>query len=297
MKRILAFVVFAAIFAFCFGAVSAFAAETATMQEYENFLVELPKNWTAVKSDNSLIFADAEESEGLQITLVRPFRGMTSKEFADSVSASAGGYDMKDNGDGLYMLKNASGGVEYNNLVGVYGDVAIAITTLGSSAELKALVASVKIKTLYHPKTESFFGAVSALAAETATKLEYENFSVEVPKNWTAEKDADGAVTFSNADGSQVLAVMVKRPFSGMTSKEFADYVYSGSKGYDMKDNGDGSYTFKYTSRGVECHELAGVFDDAVVAILVGGEGAELKAIAASVGIRILYRPKTESLF
>ena len=138
----------------------------------------------------------------------------------------------------------------------------------------------------------------SQFAADAATKMDYENFSVELPQNWTAEKDTNGNfISFFSADGSEVLQIFVKRPFNTMSSKEFADSVCARSDGYDFKDNGDGLYSFKYNLHEVECRELVGVYGNTAIAIVTAGKSAELKALAASIGIKILFNPKTESLF
>ena len=142
------------------------------------------------------------------------------------------------------------------------------------------------------------FGTTSVFAAETVTNLEYENFSVALPKNWTADKGDDGKyVAFSNADASEALVVMVLRPFSGMTSKEFADSVRASTKGYDFKSADEGFYMFKSMDGDIECRSIVGVYDDAAILITVAGSGPELMALAASVRIKIPYRPKTEVLF
>jgi hypothetical protein len=104
-------------------------------------------------------------------------------------------------------------------------------------------------------------------------------------------------MVFANADGSAAAVILVGN--GGKATSE--DYVENLRKQYDgsteAKDNGDGFYTFSYNDDDVVCRVLAGVKEGTMMALIVMGDDPDLITLAASVRVKIQFRPNIHALF
>jgi hypothetical protein len=139
-------------------------------------------------------------------------------------------------------------------------------------------------------------GVLDKLLNKTA---EYESFSVELPNGWTAEKDpspGQESVTFTSKSGFAAVSVTVF-PSLALESRAFAEAVSKDAGGDRVKDNGDGLYRFDIVTDGVTARTLVGVLEGRGVVITVAGDDPDLPSIAASIKIKLDFRPDVRKLF
>jgi hypothetical protein len=149
------------------------------------------------------------------------------------------------------------------------------------------------------PMINATAGAAGALDKLLNKPTEYESFSVELPNGWTAEKDPSPdqeSVTFTSKSGFSAVAVTVF-PSLAFESRAFAEAVSKEAGGDGVKDNGDGLYRFDIVTDGVTARSLVGMLAGQGVVITVTGDDPDLLSVAASIRIKLDFRPDMTKLF
>jgi hypothetical protein len=139
-------------------------------------------------------------------------------------------------------------------------------------------------------------GSLPAQAAPAEMKyLFYDHFTMQVPKDWTAEKNKK-AVTIANADKSTTLVIQTIDPFNQASSRDFAESLRSSGNGTELKDNGDGLFSFTTEKDGKTWRSLAGVINSSAVFIFSSGNDPSLEAALKTLQLKVVFIPNVSAL-
>jgi hypothetical protein len=126
---------------------------------------------------------------------------------------------------------------------------------------------------------------------------EFDEFSIDLPKDWAANGDGDGYYEFRAPDGSGELAVQVVSA-EGAESVDFAEFARGELNGSEMSEDKDGFFRFSYAENGKEFRALAGVRGGRAILIEASGKGNDLYRILMSLAFKPDgYHPRIDGLF
>ena len=137
--------------------------------------------------------------------------------------------------------------------------------------------------------------ASPAAAAETKFWF-YDTVTLQTPKDWTVDKTKQ-AVSFFNADKSTSLTIQILEPFTQATSQEFAESIRAKANGTELKETGDGLFSFTVEKDGVLWRNIAGVIKTSGIFIYVKGNDPNLEPTLKSMKLKLTYSPNTTSMF
>ena len=125
--------------------------------------------------------------------------------------------------------------------------------------------------------------------------LFYDAFTMQVPKDWTVEKNKQGA-SIVNADKSSSIVIQVLEPFTQLPSREFAEKIRAQGKGSELKDNGDGLFSFTVEREGKTYWNLTGVIQSSGIYIFTTGQDPNLEAALKTLKLKLTFSPTVTPL-
>ena len=140
------------------------------------------------------------------------------------------------------------------------------------------------------------FSAAAAMAAESMKFWSYDMLTIQTPKDWTLEKDKNERITIFSADKSTCVKVHVLEPIIKETSREIAEISRAKVNGSELKDNGDGLFSFTFEIDGKRVRSIVGKIHASAIIISVTGEDPNLEAVMKSLKLKLTFVPSIGSL-
>lgn len=110
---------------------------------------------------------------------------------------------------------------------------------------------------------------------------DFKTFTADVPEGWQVVEEAGKVSLTSTAENSAIT--FMHAPLEGATGKQIADTFVQQLNAKDLKDEGDGVYTFNFDAgKGVISHCAVSTDDTTFLFISVTGESPAIAGIMSS---------------
>jgi tetratricopeptide (TPR) repeat protein len=272
-----------------------------TKRDFKKLSIEISEDWTAEENNDgafSVTFESSDKKAMLAIILGKS-DGMDSETLLKSILESNDNASYseieKENGYCMMNTKGKKDGKRGMIFAGTTDELSDLLMLGGEHPELISMLRSIKFKEKRPFIKKMITAAAKKITTDlpvdtppkkNVTTLNLSNFSIEVPKAWTAETDKEtGIVTFTLKKDKSVMLFIFLSQYEETSAKEFVDSFLSSS---GLKDSVElmkgGYYKAKYAiPNGVKGCMYVGAKNGLAEAINVVGKSPDFNAMLLSI--------------